>query len=866
MIAIRTTKSLETLEYKKNKLVSKLCRTAKKMTIDSLRDNLSLLNGLKIEKMKTKTYLRSLSKNVLQIMHIVLQSVRKSYSVKRNPDVIFIRQIDLKNIILMNREETVKISKQMNIETAKKRMSQLKVTILDKNQQENQQEKRYQKMLKSRFFEEIIDKKYGNEFKYNDIYVLSSSKNIINDLKSEVSASSSMSKDTFQIVEEFTTASRKLPPLCSNYKKTATAIKEIYTHTGIHKQDEDHICTYEKCFNVFKKERFYEPYLYNFNQDDVEDEFDDWFSEKYYLIRERSLHPLPQDENLKKRDKFRLVPGWETQIVPIESGNCLKDSLFKMREMILEKYSDILEFNQFGVVNDEKEFTRLANSIDDHDVESLDYFSFLLSTGSVYFINSEGFEVHNSINHGNLMVPNFYSCFFLIEENDDGTGHISPINFGILTKKCRPFSCKMTSIQKFYGKKKKKTKDNRNTSCSWVDDLVDWAESEFLHENGSMSAAEINRLDNNFMLSRDSNGQEIWITTERMPENARFIYQITKDKILSYMENMQKYRISKKDGSRLSDTPQDFKNNLAESLTGEAWQRIFDTCIRENDDEEDNDYKKYLKNVEQTLTNNNPRDFDPDSDMKKKKLFKTLETNNTFKKFVKKNKDHENITKSLRKGLRKGQKQIDNNIYYDCSDITKKVVSFEYKNISVVEYKQPGLLDLFTPVQALYYHIAPNQDCKYIVCTSFLNNIIYKHSMKKEKHVFKIIWNDTIYRLDGGFDNKLLCGFFGFKTNGTSIKNWEKYKETLESKRDDKLQNVFLDMRPVRNKYSDDLQTIPFCVWIVMKFWEKLGTLVKKEAKTTHKKYKEYHCKNDDIIPELTKDQLRQIEQMENRK
>ena len=152
------------------------------------------------------------------------------------------------------------------------------------------------------------------------------------------------------------------------------------------------------------------------------------------------------DEN---KVHFDLVPGWYSQVESVESGNSLKSSLFRMREMILEKYNFIInpeqypaykqqsvvkQFIDFGAIKNEKLFTKLVNDLDPHDIESLHYFKYLLSTDYVFFIDTTGRIIYDNYAEriDPTMMTSYYVALFLIDTNDDGTGRIRPINFGVL--------------------------------------------------------------------------------------------------------------------------------------------------------------------------------------------------------------------------------------------------------------------------------------------------------------------------------------------------------------------------------------------------------------------------------------------------
>ena len=344
---------------------------------------------------------------------------------------------------------------------SKKNIAQLRISIFDekskkktrvKNESRTIGIKKITKKHLQRIGSPFFIEDENGDYQYNDPFLTG------NDLYSEylIILKRLTTDVTAEHILNFLTDSTKISPPLYDGRTEAEFLNNKWRD-----QDEefdlkhaDHSdCEFHKCFNIFQNFRYYNEFAgYKFCGDrDIDDPFDygkHIHKENYKVLNHDVFEEL--EENYKLTS-YPLVSGWRSKLVYIPNGNCLKDSLFKMREMILEKYSDVIELSSFGVINDEKRFTELANSIDDHDIDSLDYFNFLLSTGSVHFIDHDGRPIYKTTT-SSLLVPTFYHCFFLIETNKDGiTGHISPIDFGILKTAEQPTLSPMTSLKRLYG-------------------------------------------------------------------------------------------------------------------------------------------------------------------------------------------------------------------------------------------------------------------------------------------------------------------------------------------------------------------------------------------------------------------------------
>ena len=780
-------------------------------------------------------------KNILQLLLLSMNA-----NTEENDNVI-VTEKTIFDISAQSKTMLKKVARSLNIDKKRMKNKPGLITAILIKKAENRS-KRIEKMTNSKFFmEKKTDTEFENEFSYRDIYVTQfADKNLKENLNENIN-NYSVSNDVSQIIVNYATTTRQIPETY-DYQESMSITheneeKEIAEHKEIHCKD-DHECTYENCYNQFYPQHLYRiGFSYNLEDDYCEN----WYNENYKHIDKYSLQPLSH----KNEKTFQLVSGWENQIIPIENGNCLKDSLFKMREMIIEKYGEILEFNKFGVINNEKEFTRLANSIDDHDINSLHYFSFLLSTGSIYFINSDGREIFGNFNSWNILQPSFYSCFFLIEQNDDGTGHISPINFGVLKTARRPAYSTLTKIKKLYGKKdKNSTKtiaDRCLSGCYWSAGLVDLRIAQYFNDNyGKVKSG--CKLENisippDFELDEKD---DIWLTPGPIPP-AHVVLKCVKEDILPF--------IVMGGGKK--------QCGLKETRIASLWQMIWNVYVKNNKEnctDEEKESLEYLNNFPESSTNNKA-DINEANVYKKKKNFETYDNKPAKDRPKKRFYDYMKKRFPTEMEKIKRTRSVDDNICYMTQDIKNEKVSDSlYRNICLIEYKQPGLLDLFTCTQAKYYQLRTNQVCEYVLCTSFLNNILYKHSVVNNEHLFEIVWNDTIYRKDAGFTDKVLCNFFGCEIEGTTFENrndnvqnqTNKYSKLIQKKNEyeeaglnrKKLTNDGLDTRLVYNDLGDE--PVEFYLWILMKFWVNFARTIKTDLLRIHNNYKEHRKGNSD--------------------
>ena len=489
-------------------------------------------------------------------------------------------------------------------------------------------------------------------------------------------------------------------------KITEKERSEIDEHTRLHNK-RGHYCTYETCMNVFKKSLFYNiTYKTKPRKNKKEPTFWDTLGDKLYpkVVKDSYV------ENMRRGyDSFDLVPGWYSQVIPIKSGNCLKDSLFKMRELILNEYAPILKNIKFGAINNYKEFTELSNSLDDHDISSLDYFPYLLSTRSVYFINRKGQMIYRSVRGSRIDIPVFYKVFFLIEDNNDGlTGHISPINFGIMNKAIIPSQSFLTKIKKLYGKDP-------------------WLEPEFKQYFNSVCEMKIN-LDKEKKLKVQDN--------LRIQKVKHFS---SKSKIIYKNQNLRRFfRKMREHGEKA-------KLMINETDVSQTFRSIIGDVFYNNPE-----YWKMDTNPEKNGSNFYDSDF---------KIFETLNL-----------KEHKNLEnshieefyKSRGKACSFDSKRLDNAVCYNLQNL--KSENGKYKVLLLIEYKDVGLLKPSTLAQVVFYHLFMNLDCKYLLVSTIYNNIVLKHSLKETKknewkHVYEIIYNDTEY-LDKGISSEKIKYWF----------------------------------------------------------------------------------------------------------
>lgn len=144
-----------------------------------------------------------------------------------------------------------------------------------------------------------------------------------------------------------------------------------------------------------------------------------------------------------------LVRGWYGKVIPVDSGNCFHDALFKMRDLIHQHYPQDILKRCWGAINDRERFDRLSKTLPP-TMDSLAYFPFLLGTPDVCFINVLGESVYKKMAS---VETSFYVCMFLIEGTDNpDIGHLSPINFGCLTDNCTPMLMRKPRTKFLFGK------------------------------------------------------------------------------------------------------------------------------------------------------------------------------------------------------------------------------------------------------------------------------------------------------------------------------------------------------------------------------------------------------------------------------
>ena len=235
----------------------------------------------------------------------------------------------------------------------------------------------------------------------------------------------------------------------SNIRMAREELRELHMKGVEYHSDNCRFCDFYECVNIPQQSYL----LANFGNVEREESYEaemamgDYYEGKYEF--------LMKDDYTKTH--FNLVPGWYSQSISVESGNSLKASLFKMREMILSKYEYLFQtlpeeaiydtHVTFGVVNDEEEFNKTVNDLDPHNIKSLEYFRYLLSTDLVFFIDRTGKKVYDiySRHVSSSFIYSFYACFFLIELNNDGrTLRVNPLNFGILKDNINPTSTKVS--------------------------------------------------------------------------------------------------------------------------------------------------------------------------------------------------------------------------------------------------------------------------------------------------------------------------------------------------------------------------------------------------------------------------------------
>ena len=148
---------------------------------------------------------------------------------------------------------------------------------------------------------------------------------------------------------------------------------------------------------------------------------------------------------------FSLTPGWYDKVIEHWQGESIWYSLSIMRDLIEKKYGrEYLDTINFGNIKyNADEWNRLSKPVimsDPYNAHSLYQFAFLLSTFSIYFINTKGeivFDLFPETHIDPDIVTAPYTCFFLIETikmkpTSKQFYMIKPIEFGIIDRKMKP--------------------------------------------------------------------------------------------------------------------------------------------------------------------------------------------------------------------------------------------------------------------------------------------------------------------------------------------------------------------------------------------------------------------------------------------
>ena len=219
-------------------------------------------------------------------------------------------------------------------------------------------------------------------------------------------------------------------------------------HRNKHCNLDDHECTYEGCMNVMQNCQLYDEWYYRPICVTKLKYADKWGLPGLLKLQNQlypNMNPIEAVNTVvdKEPDKFSLSRNWYSQVRHLDSKS-VKAAVIEMKKMIQERYSKILKYIKFGAINDQELFERSLSQIKDNDIDSLNYFQFLLSTRNVYFIDRKGHKIYAAYNYnehsgrGLSLFPGFYSAIFLLESNSDDTLQISPVNFGVLTSQDLP--------------------------------------------------------------------------------------------------------------------------------------------------------------------------------------------------------------------------------------------------------------------------------------------------------------------------------------------------------------------------------------------------------------------------------------------
>ena len=853
---------------------------------------------LKMLKKLTRKVDRSM--NVAKIMLQLLRCEDREIDYKRLQIYHLLPENKIWEILKMNKRSLLKKARELNISRRyKKNVKQLKLEIIQLLSIKHEKDgKRYPGEIGEPYFKRkcfnhcyFKDWEIGEIFEYNDPHLLCNDANKLNDELSKVFIPDISKMIANQINAKYCENKLQLHDYETGNELYERRIKEIRSKNVEKHDSHQHLCTYEECVNKLNPACTYSEYHYNlwdtYDDEMLEEEIEAKIDEnekiffesmrnKYYRgINFRSIKAYSESSN--KQTTFQLCENWYSKVVPIESGNCLKDSLFKMREMILEKYSDVIDQIYLGVVNDEKEFTRLANSIDDHSISSLDYFPFLLSTLRVYFIDTDGHIVYRTGRVRSDTIGSFYTCFFVIEQNEDEkTGHISPVNFGILKEDSLPQFQYETKITHLYG-----DKNDDEGSAFWKDNKkthkVFQHTFEWLH-NGNNTVKVNDNIDNRMDFLRSRNGNLFTSSIAFDSAVDQTILDIYRHREMAE-RNDQIESWNGDRGNKKTDRPKKSIQNtqINERLIAGSIENILSDCIA-NDN---NEYEWIAKDAEKKLNNHNDdnsvfrlMEYSEnelnDPGLKKHLIAKDLEP------FYKKYSHNDALIKSMSEQMRKesekkfNSKQYDNGFCYKLLHVTRgkkdeKDNEFadkeiEFKVLVFFEYKTIGAMNIEGVRQSLLYHAYLKMKCNFVFVTNFVNWIGYTHCLENKRNVYELFYNDTIF-LDKGFSHEELTACFGFNKTGKSLSNkgWKDcykiMKETISTSKN----IAWTRAIPVKND-GTYIKNVSIMIQGVHKiiplhrFTSTMGLFIsvvaiREEYKNIHEKYGEHQPANKNEIP-----------------
>ena len=750
--------------------------------------------------------IRALSKlSKPKLIYNILKA--KESDISNNQDILEIPKSHMITTLSWNKNVLLEKLKEYKIKMKnKQRVHYLKYQmIISKSKKHEKEEESTASYRQNLYDNSPWFRKYGDKYSYRDIHMIGKENFTDSALAILLNL---VSKDVGKYIISFiTTVPKNNVPVLKGkdyvklHKYQAEKIQE-----EIYKSNQYfHCCSYEKCFNVFQKSEFYQAqYCSNGSEKRLEMNNIHDFRNKYYP--EMYWDSVQVENKIPHRRGFNLIPDWMNKVIPIANGNCLKDSLFKMRELVINKYSEILSLNKFGAINDKKKFTRLANSIDDHDIESLRYFSYLLGTKAVYFINTKGEIIYDFFGHGkDSIIPSFYACFFLIEANNDGvTGHISPIDFGILKDQYLSRYNASTTLKKLYGKKPEIAAENLIKRMFAQFEKAPWEAFgifESYLQTHCLVRADNQCLENcNGMLKQTSNEkylkcapfseEELKILNDPCLRGLiRIIqqYSVVREKPhLSPIKNGSKWEKNPESG--LSDSALKDKANSGKYTNeydmGTALKSLVESYVNRSGNLEHLYIggEKYISNENETKEEekSNNHKYEKNDQKEEEKVFYGFIIDK-LKDFIKSKVDkkyHHLIENVQKKKLKKHVtysafikdvflgKRLDNCICYNqktCLETTG-----QFRMLVLMEYKDLGALKFSSISQAIFYHICMKLKCKYVVITSLYNNIIFNHKHVNGKNIFELIYNDTVH-LEKGFKNKWITGTLGFFLDGNII-------------------------------------------------------------------------------------------------